>query len=162
MKIVIFGNSGSGKSTFARAISDRHKLPHLDLDTVVWEPGEIAVQRPAADIKASLDEFISSNSTWVIEGCYGELVQAASLHCTKLLFLNPGIESCLANNLQRPWEPHKYASIDEQNKMLPALQAWVAGYYERDDSWSYKSHRAVFDAFSGVKVEHLESPGYAV
>jgi len=162
MRLLIFGNSGSGKSTYARAISARHGLPHLDLDSIVWEPGQIAVQRSEAAISASLAEFISRNPTWVIEGCYGELVQSASVHCTELIFLNPGIEACLTNNLRRPWEPHKYASLDEQNSMLANLQAWVAGYYERDDAWSYKAHRAIFDAFSGAKVEHVETSGYAV
>ncbi|MDZ4701394.1 MAG: hypothetical protein SH809_16900 [Rhodothermales bacterium] len=162
MRLLIFGNSGSGKSTYARAISARHGLPHLDLDSIVWEPEQIAVQRPEEDIAASLAEFISRNATWVIEGCYGELVQSASAHCTELIFLNPGVEACLANNLRRPWEPHKYASLDEQNAMLSALQAWVAGYYERDDAWSYKAHRAVFDAFPGVKVEHIEATEYTV
>jgi len=162
MRLLVFGNSGSGKSTYARAASARHGLPHLDLDSIVWEPGQIAVQRSEADIAASLAEFIFHNPTWVIEGCYGELVQSASAHCSELIFLNPGVESCLANNLRRPWEPHKYDSFDEQNSMLANLQAWVAGYYERDDAWSYKAHRAVFDAFPGAKVEHVEAPGYAV
>jgi len=162
MGVLVFGNSGSGKSTYARAISARHGLQHLDLDSIVWEPGQIAVQRSPADIADSLADFISRNPTWVIEGCYSELVQSASTHCTELIFLNPGIESCLANNLRRPWEPHKYASLDEQNSMLANLQAWVASYYVRDDAWSYKAHRSVFDAFTGTKLEHLEASGYTV
>jgi hypothetical protein len=40
--------------------------------------------------------------------------------------------------------------------MLSKLQDWVAGYYQRDDAWSYRVHRAIFDAFTGPKVEHRE------
>src|SRR6185503_14519636 len=47
MRILVFGNSGSGKTTLARALAAAHGLAHLDLDSVVWEPGQIAVQRPA-------------------------------------------------------------------------------------------------------------------
>jgi hypothetical protein len=90
----------------------------------------------------------------VIEGCYGELVEAAAGRCTELVFLNPGLDACLANNAQRPWEPHKYASLEQQNTMLEALQTWVAGYYTRSDSWSYEAHRRIFDAHAGAKVEH--------
>lgn len=153
MKLLVFGNSGSGKSTFARATAAQNGLAHLDLDSIVWEPGKIAVQRPAADIAESLHAFIAANPNWVIEGCYGELVQAAAPYCTELIFLNPGLDVCLANNRLRPWEPHKYASPAEQDAMLENLQKWVAAYYARDDAWSYKAHRAIFDAFSGSKRE---------
>ncbi len=54
MKVLVFGNSGSGKSTYARALAAREGLAHLDSDSIVWgfgepdkiAPGKIAVQRP--------------------------------------------------------------------------------------------------------------------
>ena len=168
MKVVVFGNSGSGKSTYARAIAARDGLAHLDSDSIVWgfgepgkiAPGKIAVQRPDEVVAASLHNFIDSHAAWVIEGCYGELVRAASAHCTLLVFLNPGIDACLANNLKRPWEPHKYASLELQNSMLDQLQKWVAEYYQRTDAYSYRVHREIFDAFTGPKVEHREISAY--
>lgn len=156
MKVLVFGNSGSGKSTYARALSSKHGLPHLDLDSIVWEPGKIAEQRDPEAISRSLHDFIASNPEWVIEGCYGDLVEAASEYCSELVFLNPGLDACLANNRRRPWEPHKYASMEQQNTMLATLQEWVAGYYTRDDAWSYVAHRRIFDAHTGAKVEHTE------
>jgi adenylate kinase family enzyme len=164
MKVLVFGNSGSGKSTYARVLAAREGLPHLDLDSIVWgrgEPGKIAVQRPPESVAASLRNFIDSQPAWVIEGCYGELVRAASADCMLLVFLNPGMDACVANNLKRPWEPHKYASLELQNTMLGCLQEWVAGYYQREDAWSYRVHREIFDAFPGPKVEHREVSAYA-
>lgn len=162
MRLLLFGNSGSGKSTAAQRLAARHSLAHLDLDTIVREPNQIAVPRATADIQASLDAFIAEHRNWVIEGCYGDWVQAASAHCTQLVFLNPGLEACLAHNLRRPWEPHKYASLEEQNRMLAPLQDWVRGYYERDDAWSYQAHRRLFEAFPGAKIEHRDATAYAV
>lgn len=153
MRVLVFGNSGSGKSTLARQLAGRHLLSHLDLDTIVWEPGRIAVPRPPEDVAASLEAFLDANGTWVVEGCYGELIEAVASRCTELILLNPGEAACLANNLRRPWEPHKYSSLEEQNSMLQALQAWVAGYYTRDDSWSLRAHRRIFDAHRGRKLE---------
>jgi len=155
MRVLIFGNSGSGKTTLAARLAQEHSLVHLDLDSIVWEPGKVAVQRAPEHIARSLDAFLASHERWVIEGCYGELVEAASGHCTELVFLNPGLEVCLANNRRRPWEPHKYASRQDQDAMLANLQAWVAGYYERQDPWSYHAHRKIFDAFPGPKREHV-------
>ena len=161
MKVLVFGNSGSGKSTYARGLAAREGLAHLDLDSIVWELGKIGVQRSPESVAASLGSFIDSHSAWVIEGCYGELVRAASAHCTLLVFLNPGLDACLANNLRRPWEPHKYASLEVQNVMLAQLQEWMAGYYDRDDAWSYRVHREIFDTFMGPKLEHREASAYA-
>jgi hypothetical protein len=67
----------------------------------------------------------------------------------------------LANNLKRPWEPDKYASLDLQNTMLRQLQEWVSGYYQRNDAWSYQVHREIFDAFTGPKVEHRDIDAYS-
>lgn len=153
MKILVFGNSGSGKSTLARELAREHGLAHLDLDSIVWEPGDLAVQRSPEAISASLQTFLTGHDRWVIEGCYGELVEAASRHCTELVFLNPGLETCLERNRRRPWEPHKYESKEAQDAMLGNLLAWVAGYYERHDAWSYQAHRRIFDSFEGRKSE---------
>ena len=37
--------------------------------------------------------------------------------------------------------------------MLEPLQAWVCGYFERDDAWSCGAHRWLFDAHPGAKIE---------
>lgn len=161
MRTLVFGNSGSGKSSLARKLSAEHDLPHLDLDAIVWEPGQVAVMRAPVAIRASLDAFLNGHERWVIEGCYGELVEAAAPRCTQLVFLNPGLEACLANNRRRPWEPHKYASPEEQDAMLDNLQAWVRGYYSRDDQWSYAAHRRIFDAFPDAKTEVVEAAMHA-
>jgi len=50
MRILIFGNSGSGKSALARRLSFKHGIPILDLDGLVWSRSEYAVLRPEADI----------------------------------------------------------------------------------------------------------------
>jgi len=159
LKLLVFGNSGSGKSTLARALGVRHGLEHLDLDSIVWEPGQIAVQRAMNHIHDDLDAFIARNATWVIEGCYAELIERALPACSKLVFLNPGPEACRRNNERRGWEPHKYASKEAQDGMLPFLQSWVADYYVRTDAWSYAAHRRVFDAYAGDKLEVIDSAG---
>jgi adenylate kinase family enzyme len=153
MRIVIIGNSGSGKTTLARRLTDKHRIPLLELDAIVWELNQIAVARPMEIVKRELQNFIDSSDQWVIEGCYGELAEAALPFATELIFMNPGLETCLANNQRRPWEPEKYASADAQAAMLPNLLAWVTGYYSREDAWSLAYHRKIFNNFAGAKHE---------
>ena len=147
MRLLIVGNSGSGKSWKARALAQQHQLAHLDLDTIYFVPGLVAVARPMQLVLADLNAFIDANPAWVAEGCYGDVIEAALPFCSELLFMNPGQDACLANNRKRPWEPHKYASKQQQDSMLPFLLDWVAKYDERSDNYSYQFHRRLFDSF---------------
>lgn len=153
MRILIMGNSGSGKSYRARALAAQHGLVHLDLDTIVWEPGKIAVPRTPEQVRADLLAFVTGHDSWVAEGCYGDLIEKALPVCSELVFMNPGREVCLENNRRRPWEPHKYDSMEAQQGKLGFLLDWVSDYYERDDAMSYARHRRVFDGFDGNKTE---------
>src|ERR1700730_5357976 len=118
-RIIIYGNAGSGKTTMARTLD----LPHLSLDHVAWD--ETAVRRPLGDSIATLEDFMTAHPEWVIDGCYGDLVEAALPHCTELRFLNPGVEACVANCLRRPWEPSYCASPEEQQGLLGPLLVFV-------------------------------------
>jgi adenylate kinase family enzyme len=151
MRIAIIGNSGSGKSTLARQVAAVHTLASLDLDTIVWEPGKIGVLRSRDAAAADTKAFCESNERWVTEGCYGKLTRHVLAHSPVLLFLEPGVEACLANCRSRPWEPHKYASKEQQDEQLDFLLSWVREYYTRSDDLSLRAHRALFDAYGGPK-----------
>lgn len=99
-RVVIIGNSGSGKSTLAHKLASEHGLRALDLDTIAWSsPG---VRRDLSDSRTALDAFIAQNEAWVIEGCYASLAEHALPHCTELVFLDPGVDACVAHNEARP------------------------------------------------------------
>jgi adenylate kinase family enzyme len=152
-RIVIIGNSGSGKSTLARKLSIDGKIATLDLDTIVWEPGKIAVPRTPEAAQADLEAFCNAHTDWIAEGCYGTLAAYALRWNPELIFVNPGEAACVANCRARPWEPHKYASKAEQDSKLEFLLTWVSDYYTRNDDMSLARHRAIFDAYTGPKRE---------
>jgi adenylate kinase family enzyme len=153
-RILIYGNSGSGKTTMARATAEALGVPHLDLDGIAWASASPPVRRELAATVALLEEYVGANPAWVIEGCYGDIIAAATKHCTELRFLNPGVEACVAHCLQRPWEPHKFPTREAQDAMLVALLPWVREYETRTDEYGLAYHRAVFDAFQGTKKEY--------
>ena len=152
-RFVIFGNSGSGKSTLARRLAGARGIPHLDLDTCAWEPGMPPVRRPLAQSEREIAAFMDANASWAIEGCYAGLLAAPLSRSTLAIFLNPGIEACIANAEARPWEPHKYESPQAQDANLGMLRAWIRDYRVRGDELSLAAHRALFDGFAGSKVE---------
>jgi adenylate kinase family enzyme len=158
MQIAIIGNSGSGKSTLARWLATQSGAPLLDLDTVAWEPNQIAVARPPDAAAADVRAFCRAHESWVVEGCYANLVSESLRFGPRLVFLNPGEAGCIENCRSRPWEPHKYASKTEQDERLPFLLAWVSDYYTRSGPMSLKEHAALFAAYQGEKHELTTAP----
>ncbi|MFO0828758.1 MAG: hypothetical protein U0572_11510 [Phycisphaerales bacterium] len=153
MRIAILGNSGSGKSTLARWLASKTNAALLDLDTVAWEPGQIAVPRDPLVARADVRTWCAARDAWIVEGCYGSLVSVALEYSPRLVFMNPGVSQCLENCRSRPWEPQKYASRREQDERLPMLLAWVCAYDTRDDDMSLRAHRRLFDEYRGPKSE---------
>ena len=156
-RIVIFGNSGSGKSTLAKKLSFDENLAHLDLDTVAWQATQIPIREDLAKSKKIIDKFLDENEGWLIEGCYSDLIAFVLHQATEVHFLNPDVEACIENCKNRPWEPHKYASLEKQNENLNLLIQWVREYETRNDEFSLKSHRKLFDEFQGKKIEYRSS-----
>jgi len=154
-RIVIMGNSGSGKSTMAARLSTELRIPHLDLDSLAWK--DVAVRRPTEESAAMVRRFVEANSEWVVEGCYASLLGAVLPDASELRFLNPGVDVCVANCRARPWEPHKYASKAEQDARLAFLLDWVRDYDTRDDEYSLTAHRRLYDMFTGSKREYTAS-----
>ncbi len=161
VRIAIVGNSGSGKSTLARQLADGRTVSVLDLDTVAWEAGQVAVPRDPVAAASDVHNFCTTRDQWIVEGCYASLIQATFGSSPLLLFVEPGLEACLANCRSRPWEPHKYASKVEQDARLDFLLDWVRDYYSRDGDLSRAGHQRLFDGYAGprLKVTGRASPG---
>ena len=152
MRVAIIGNSGSGKSTLADELARRCGLAVLDLDTVAWEPDRIAVARDAAAACADVRAFCDARRDWVVEGCYASLVAESLAFGPTLVFLDPGVEACLAHCRQRPWEPHKYESRQAQDANLEMLVEWISQYEQREDTFSRRAHLALYESFGGKKT----------
>ncbi len=78
-QILIFSNSGAGKTTLALKLQVELSLPILDhLDTITWIPDLPGVRREDAESERLLIDFIQKNPGWIIEGCYGSLIEIAA------------------------------------------------------------------------------------
>jgi adenylate kinase family enzyme len=158
MRIAILGNSGSGKSTLAWWLANRSGAPLLDLDSVAWEPNSVAVARPEVTATSDVRTFCTSYASWVLEGCYANLVRSALPFSPILVFLDIGEEQCISNCRSRPWEPHKYSSKAAQDERLPFLLTWVHEYYVRGGEMSRSAHAATYAAYLGPKHRLTREP----
>lgn len=158
MKIILLGNAGAGKSTMAKGLMGDQAIACLSLDEIAWNAN--IKRKPLTESAALLSAFINQHDHWIIEGCYGDLVEVALPYCDELRFLNPGVEVCLAHCRQRPWEPEKFASAEEQQAMLDNLIDWVKEYEHRQDEFGLQRHRAIYETFRGKKREYLRVVDY--
>lgn len=157
MKVAIVGNSGSGKTTLAHQLAARGSVAVLDLDLVFWQPG-VPIERPSAERIADVQRFCREHDSWIIEGCYADLIEASFPWNPELIFLDPGRDVCIANCQRRPLESHKYRTKENQDEKLQFLLKWVSDYYERDGLMSFTSHKALFDRYRGPKKRTSEHP----
>lgn len=64
-RVVVIGNGGGGKSTLARRLAERHKLPWCSVDQIQWEPG----WEPASDADVSEHlRTVMAGDRWIIDG----------------------------------------------------------------------------------------------
>lgn len=159
MKIILLGNAGSGKSTLSKRLLDRQPAARLSLDQVAFREG--MERRPLAESVAEVRRFIDAHAHWIIEGCYADIIEPILPACEELIFLNPGVETCVAHCRSRPWEPEKFATRKAQDTNLEALLTWVRTYETRDDNYGLSRHRALFDGFRGRKIELNDPSKYA-
>ena len=158
MKVVLLGNAGPGKSTLSRKLIAKQPAARLSLDALAFAEG--AKRRPLADSIDDAIRFVESNTHWVVEGCYSDIVEPVLAHADRLVFLNPGVATCVAHCKARPWEPEKFKSSAEQDANLANLITWVCDYESRTDEYGLQRHRALFDGFPGHKVEFTNPADY--
>lgn len=158
MKVILLGNAGAGKSTLSRKLIAKHPAARLSLDEVAFQGG--TERRPLQDSIEDVKSWIAGNESWIIEGCYADIIESVLERCDELIFLNPGVDVCIAHCRSRLWEPDKFASRQEQDENLENLLQWVSSYERRTDEYGLSRHRELYEAFHGKKCEFNDPSEY--
>jgi adenylate kinase family enzyme len=120
-RIVILGNSGSGKSWLAERLAHHLASRAVDLDMIHWLPGGFNSRRDPDEARAAVRE-LAAEDRWVIEGVYGWLAREALPRATALVMLDIPDEECVENVEARGLRQ----GGDEAAHL--ALIAWVREY----------------------------------
>ena len=99
-RILIVGSAGAGKSTLAREVARRLRLPLIHLDRHYWRPGWVAAgdARFRADVAA-----LAARPAWVMDGNYGGTLDLRLPRADLLVLCDPPRLRCLARVLRRRW-----------------------------------------------------------
>jgi adenylate kinase family enzyme/SAM-dependent methyltransferase len=97
-RVVVLGNSGSGKSDLARRMGARLGLPVIYLDRVFWGPGWVAAQR---DAFRETVRKMAADDAWIMDGNYQSCLDDRLERADAVVFLDSPRWRCLVRLLRR-------------------------------------------------------------
>lgn len=99
MKIQVVGTSCSGKSTFAKKLSELLEIPYVELDALHW-----GANWEKAETQVFQTRIINalSTSSWVVDGSYGRKVgDTISSRINQIIWIDIGLPIILFRFLKR-------------------------------------------------------------
>lgn len=68
MKLDIIGSVASGKTTLARELSEKYKVPFYEKDNIVWERTPDGDKKRSPEERDRIFEEIIEKDSWIVEG----------------------------------------------------------------------------------------------
>ena len=84
-RVVVVGCTGSGKTTVARTLARMLDAPHVELDSLNWEPNWTAAQ---TDVFRQRTRDALTGDAWVVDGNYSALRDLIWPRASLLVWLN--------------------------------------------------------------------------
>ncbi len=91
-RILIIGNAGAGKSTFAKALAQKLGLPLVHLDQLYWTGNWENISREEFD--ALLQKELE-NPRWIIDGNFNRTIPHRMQYCDTVFYLDMPTATCL-------------------------------------------------------------------
>lgn len=154
LKIIIIGSPGSGKSTFARQLSNITNLPLYYLDMLWHKKDRTNISREEFDEK--LTEILKRDK-WIIDGNYQRTMEKRLKECDTVFLMDYPLEVCLSGAEERigkkradlPWIEEKFDEefdeefmqiiVDFSKKKLPQIYKLLEKYKQNKNIVIFKS-----------------------
>ena len=138
-RVLVIGCPGGGKSTFARKLAEKTKLPLHYLD-MLWHKSDKTNIAPE-EFDKRLKEIIGGDS-WIIDGNYLRTLEMRLRNCDTVFLLDFPVELCLSGAHERigksredmPWieteldEEFRQWITDFPQMQLPQIYTLIEGY----------------------------------
>ena len=152
MKIIIIGNSGSGKTWLATRLAVRGSATVVHLDHLFWEPDGFDKKR-ANDEIATLIEASKCAPAWIVEGVFGELAEQYMADADALIWLDLDWSVCRRRLESRGSESKAHMDRAQSEAGLKQLIEWAAAYQTRSDQRSFQGHLELFERFRLDRIQ---------
>jgi adenylate kinase family enzyme len=162
--ISVRGVTGSGKSTFARALGEALGLRVIELDAINWQrPGwdQISTEEFRAQLAEAID---AAPDGWVVEGNYSAVADIYLEKIDTLVWLNlpwrVSFSRMVRRTLRRSWRKEllwgaQHESLRTQLFNHKDSLWWWGIHHHRT---SVRSTRRLAESMQGVRVYELRSP----
>jgi adenylate kinase family enzyme len=138
VRVNVKGISGSGKTTFARALAARLGVPFLELDAV-HHIGPNWTEATSDELQASVREFMASaREGWVIDGNYESKLGGLVLDAAERIVW---LDLPLRIALRRLWRRTLTRIRDDVELWNGNRESWRGGFWGRDSlfAWTLRS-----------------------
>ncbi len=98
MRFIVVGTSGAGKSTFAKALSEKLQVPRIELDALHWLPNW--QERDTSEFLSLVAEA-TKGDRWVVDGNYGFARNLLWPKATDIVWMNLGRATVFIRVLRR-------------------------------------------------------------
>lgn len=89
MKILVIGSVASGKTTFAKQLSQKINIPHYEIDSIVHDDKHNR-KRTLKEQKQIIDN-INREESWIIEGTLRQGLEFLLVYAEKIIFVDTSL-----------------------------------------------------------------------
>jgi adenylate kinase family enzyme len=183
-RIIVVGNTNSGKSTLGLRLATHLGVPHVELDALFWRPDW--TEPPPEEFRAAVAEAVAPGR-WVMSGSYARLQQDISWPLAdQVIWLDLGLRTVLPRVIRRSWRRYRSDELlwgTNRERFWSHLKLWDPGEsliafaltksgqkrrtlegFMADTQWSHidfvrlRGQRAI-DAWVTVAMRATEAPG---
>lgn len=154
-KVMIIGQPGSGKSTFARRLAEITRLPVFHIDQIHWMPGWV---ERSQEEKTRLCLAVHRQPKWIFEGGHSPTWEDRLAHADTLIWIDMGVARRMMRVLRRTvlWLGRTRPDLPAD---CPERFSWefVAYIWRTRNSAHQKMRKFVENAMPETTVYHLKT-----
>lgn len=155
MKILIVGIVASGKSTFARKLSNKLDIRHYEIDSIVHD--DIKKTKRTVEEQLNIINEINKNSDWIIEGTLREKLDILLELSDLIIWIHPPLYLRKIRIVLRYIKQKigvEKSTYNPDIKMLKAMFKWTREFDEKkfmDRLYNYKEKLKILKTKKEIK-----------
>lgn len=147
-RVLIIGNAGSGKTTFARQLAEKRKLPLVHLDKVYWHGSW--EHRSRTEFDAILQEELEK-PRWILDGNFNRTIPHRLQYCDTVFFFDLPTLTCLTGVTKRILINYGKSRDDMGSGCTEYFDAQKIPFYRNVLTFNRQHRRDYYDLLSKAK-----------